>query len=86
MKDYKEIIDALGLECVSVSSVEYNKDYSIISIHGGLNGRGDILYYLDQVEHIVCELQGHCKDVWLVSWTNDCLDDVWYLKLGISYE
>lgn len=86
MKDYKEIIDALGLKCVSVSSVEYNKDYSIISIHGGLNGCGDILYYLDQVEHIVCELQGHCKDVWLVSWTNDCLDDVWYLKLGISYE
>lgn len=86
MEDYKEIIDALELERISVSSVEYNKDYSIISIHGGLNGRGDILYYLDQVERIVCELQGHCKDVWLVGWLNDCPDDVWYLKLGVSHE
>lgn len=86
MKDYKEIINNLELQRVKFSSVEEKEDHDVITIHGGLNGRGDILYYLDQVKRIVCELQKRYKDVWLVSWTNDCLDDVWHLKLGISYE
>lgn len=86
MKDYKEIIDRLELKRISISSIAYHKDHSVISIRGGLNGCGDIIYYLDQVERIICELQGYCKDVWLISWTNDCLDDVWYLKLGVSHE
>lgn len=86
MKNYEEIIDGLELERVNVAHIEEKEDHDVITIYGGLNGRGDILYYLDQVERIICELQGHCKDVWLVSWTNDCLDDVWYLNLGVSHE
>ena len=87
MKNYKEIISKLELQEVEFSSiVEEKEDYDVIAIHGGLNGRGDILYYLDQVERIVRELQGYCKNVWLVSWINDCPDDVWYLKLGVSHE
>lgn len=86
MKDYKEIIDILGLEHISVSSIEYKEDYSIISIHGGLNGCGDILFYLGQVGSIICMLQKYCKNVWLINWTNDCSDDIWYLKLGVSHE
>lgn len=86
MKDYKGIIDTLGLQRVKFSSVEEKEDHDVITIYGGLNGCGDILYYLDQIERIVCELQGYCKDVWLVSWLNDCPDDVWYLKLGVSHE
>lgn len=86
MKNYKEIINKLELQRVEFNSVEEKEDHDVITIYGGLNGHGDILYYLDQIERIVCELQGYCKDVWLVSWTNDCLDDVWYLKLGVSHE
>lgn len=84
MKNYKEIIEELELERISVLSIEYNEDYSIISICGGLNGCGDISYYLSQVERIVSELQKYCKDIWLINWINDCLDDIWYLKLGIN--
>lgn len=86
MKDYERIIDSLNLEQVNFAYTDEKEDHDVITIYGGLNGRGDILYYLDQVKRIVCGLQKRYKDVWLVSWTNDCLDDVWHLKLGISYE
>lgn len=86
MRNYEKIIDSLELEKVNVACIEEKEDHDVITIYGGLNGHGDILYYLDQVERIVCELQGYCKKVWLVSWTNDCPDDVWYLNLGVSHE
>ena len=83
MIDYKKIIDGLDLDKISVKSVEEKEDYNIITIHGGLNGLGDIFFYLNQVDRIVCELSADKKDVWLISWENDCADDVWYLKLGV---
>lgn len=83
MIDYKKIIDSLDLDKISVKSVEEKEDYNIITIHGGLNGLGDIFFYLNQVDRIVCELSADKKDVWLISWENDCADDVWYLKLGV---
>lgn len=83
MINYKEIINNLNLDKISVKSVEEKKDHTIITIYGGLNGFGDIFFYLYQVDRIVCELSADKKDVWLISWENDCADDVWYLKLGV---
>lgn len=84
MINYKEIINNLNLDKISVKSVEEKKDYTIITIYGGLNGFGDIFFYLYQVDRIVCALSADRKEVWLISWENDCLDDVWTLKLGIK--
>ena len=84
MLNYKEIINNLNLDKISVKSVEEKKDHTIITIYGGLNGFGDIFFYLYQVDRIVCALSADRKEVWLISWENDCLDDVWTLKLGIK--
>lgn len=46
MVDYKKIINALDLDRVSLMGVENKKEYDIVTIKGGLNGGGDIFYYL----------------------------------------
>lgn len=84
MVDYKKIINALDLDRVSLMGVENKKEYDIVTIKGGLNGGGDIFYYLTQIDKIVCELSADKREVWLIKWENDCADDVWYLKLGVK--
>lgn len=84
MVDYKKIINALDLDRVSLMGVENKKEYDIVTIKGGLNGGGDIFYYLTQIDKIVCELSADKREVWLIKWENDCADDVRYLKLGVK--
>lgn len=84
MVDYKKIINALDLDRVSLMGVENKKEYDIVTIKGGLNGGGDIFYYLTQIDKIVCELSADKREVWLIKWENDCADDIWYLKLGVK--
>lgn len=84
MVDYKKIINALDLDRVSLMGVENKKEYDIVTIKGGLNGGGDIFYYLTQIDKIVCELSADKREVWLIKWENDCADDVWYLKLCVK--
>lgn len=85
MKNYKEIINNLKLREVEFGSVEEKEDHDVITIYGGFNGYGEILYYLRQIDCIIYELLGYYKDVWLVDWVNDCPDDLWCLRLGISH-
>lgn len=83
----KNFIESIGLEKIKVNSIEKIEDYEVITIEGGLNGTGTLDYYLDQVKIIEEELTGLCSEKWLISWVNDCLDDVWTLKLGVrQYE
>lgn len=85
--DIKNFIESIGLEKIKVNSVEKIEDYEVITIEGGLNGVGTLDYYLEQVKLIEEELTGSCSEKWLISWINDCLDDVWTLKLGVrQYE
>ena len=51
----------------------------IITLYGGLNGRGKFFDYLRDVQYIV----SHLKDAWLIDWINDCPDDVWVLRIGV---
>ena len=53
----------------------------ILSIHGGLNGNGDLSTYLQDVEYVVSTLSKRFRKVELYDWQNDVLDDVWDLKL-----
>lgn len=53
----------------------------ILSIHGGLNGNGDLSTYLQDVGYVVSILSKRFRKVELYDWQNDVLDDVWDLKL-----
>lgn len=90
MKNYKKVIDGLNLTGVSLHSVEGKDDYDILTLYGGLNGKGDFLNYMRQVITIIHNLESQglskVKDIWLIDWINDCPDDVWTLRIGIRNE
>ena len=52
--------------------------FLIISFWGGLNGWGEWKDYIKEIESIINEYE----DSWVVDLENDCLDDLWYLRLG----
>lgn len=87
MKNYNKVIDSLNLTGVSLNSVEKKDDYDILTLYGGLNGKGDFLNYMRQVITIIHNLESQglskVKDIWLIDWINDCPDDVWTLRIGI---
>lgn len=86
MRNYKGIISELTPKGVTLYSVEEKEDYDILTLHGGLNGKGDFYRYLEQVTAIVANLELKFNvgwDIWLIDWVNDCLDDVQVLRIGI---
>lgn len=86
MRNYDKVIFSLKLEGISLYSIEEKDDYDILTFHGGLNGSGDFYKYLEQVKSIINSLGSEfhvLHDIWLIDWINDCLDDVWTLRIGI---
>lgn len=81
----KGFIDGLKLDQVSYGTCELDKvqgTHAELTISGGFNGTGDWNIYLKQIETIITSFPG----CWLISLVNDCLDDVWELKIGIRLE
>lgn len=62
------------------SAVEVNKDHVVVTINGGNNGYSDFNQYLTDIKTII----SYFDKVWLIDWVNDCLDDVWVLRIGIG--
>ena len=76
-------IDSLRLKKVKVHSVEQQTEgHYIVTINGGLNGRGSWNLYIRQIGMIIDSLQGS----WVIEIHNDCLDDLWTLQLGFRIE
>lgn len=76
-------IDSLRLEKVRVISVEEQKEgHWIATIYGGFNGNGSWNLYIRQIGMIIDSLQGS----WIIDLNNDCLDDLWTLRLGFRLE
>lgn len=76
-------IDSLRLERIDVRSVEQQPEgHYIATIYGGLNGCGSWDLYIRQIGMIIDSLQGS----WVIDLNNDCLDDVWTLRLGFRLE
>lgn len=86
MINYKYIIDSLLLKNITLQSVNHKGDYDILTIGGGANGTGNLSDYLQEVTSIVNNLKKKKCIVWLIDWINDCLDDVWTLRLGVMTE
>ena len=59
--------------------------YFILTVDGGLNGRGQFLFYLEDVAKLVKKLMTRFNYVWLIDWINDCPDDVFSLKIGLKF-
>ena len=64
---------------ISIHEISNQGSHYIVTLYGGLNGVGELFNYLNDVQYIVAQLD----DVWLIDWSNDCLDDVWVLRLGV---
>lgn len=84
-RNYKEIIEILSH--YELKSVENKEDHDVLTIYGGLNGNGRFNEYLNEVSCIIFQLVDKfdlkMDDVWLIDWINDCLDDVFVLRIGV---
>lgn len=58
----------------------------IIEISGGLNGLGDWKEYLSGISEVLAKLEElpEVDNAYIVDIINDCPDDVFYLRIGIS--
>ena len=64
---------------------EFSEPYYILTVGGGLNGRGEFLFYLEDVAKLIKKLMVRFNHVWLIDWYNDCPDDVFSLKIGLKF-
>ncbi len=72
-------IDSLHLDRVRLNSVEEQAEgHYIATIYGGFNGSGSWDLYIRQIGMIIDSLSGS----WVIEVINDCLDDLWTLRLG----
>lgn len=76
-KNYENKLNSLKLARIKLAKVENKKTYKVLTIYGGFNGSGDWKVYLTQIRSIVEAFDG-----WIVDLVNDCLDDVWTLRIG----
>jgi len=73
-----------GITVAEVKEVQCQSDdkqsesYYIVHYYGGRNGHGSWNSYLKDIKAIFEEF----KYAWLIELQNDCLDDVWDLKIG----
>jgi len=65
--------------------IESSDDHIVAEFYGGLNGSGKWTDYITIISCLIKTINLK-YDCWLVSLNNDCLDDVFTLKLGIKYK
>ena len=67
-----------------------NAGHYIVHLHGGMNGgqvREKLVKYFSLVKKFAKKLLSNddiIESVWLIDFCNDCCDDVWDLRLGVS--
>lgn len=57
---------------------------NVICLCGGLNGCGKWEDYFEDISKIVKKINSSGYHTWTINLKNDCLDDIFYLKLGIT--
>lgn len=55
----------------------------VLCITGGLNGCGEWKNYFTDLSKVMAKLEDEGYHVWTIKLENDCLDDVFTLKVGI---
>jgi hypothetical protein len=64
---------------ITLKEIINKNTHYVVTLYGGLNGCGRLHNYLKDVQEIINQFD----HVWMVTWDNDCPDDVWILKIGI---
>lgn len=64
---------------ITLKEIINKNTHYVVTLYGGLNGYGRLHNYLNDVQEIINQFD----NVWLVTWDNDCPDDVWILRIGI---
>lgn len=72
---YLHIVHQLGTE---------QDPYYIATIFGGDNGPANWPKYLNQFKKLVNGLKKKFKMIWVIDLENDCLDDVYTLRIGVE--
>lgn len=72
---------------VNVYDYDWEEDanpfYYVLSLHGGLNGRGRWSNYLSTLLKMFSELENIFKDAWIIDFDVDAPDDVFDIEIGI---
>ena len=86
----KEVINKVNNEKTSLSAnytriLEDKNSHVIVEISGGLNGNGKWEDYFEVLSKF-CKVarENYGLKIWLIELNNDCLDDIFYAKLGIK--
>ena len=64
---------------ITLDEIINKNNHYVVTLYGGLNGYGRLHNYLNDIQEIINQFD----NVWLINWDNDCLDDIWALKIGI---
>jgi len=86
----KEVINEVNNEKVNLSPnytkiLEDKNSYVIAEISGGLNGYGKWEDYFEVLSKFCKEArENYGLKIWLIELNDDCLDDIFYAKLGIG--
>lgn len=81
-ENFKELIDNLNLDGVSVEDIEKEANYTTITIYGGMNGN---LKGFENWQLYIWQIQGMllALNAWVISLAYSGIDSVWILKVGI---
>ena len=58
---------------------------TVLTVHGGYNGPGEWINYLNALTDLFKELKKHDVDAWVIDIVNDCPDDVFDAKIGVAF-
>lgn len=87
INDIKPLIKEMYKETSKITLLESEVDEyetMTITLCGGLNGSGEWNNYFNDLARIFEELKEKGFDVWVINLENDCLDDIFYCKTGIT--
>jgi len=87
VNEIKPIVKSLYSEKSKITVLESDVDEygtKTITLCGGLNGIGEWKDYFTDLTTIFEELDKNDFNVWVIRLDNDCLDDIFYCRIGIN--
>lgn len=87
VNDIKPLIKSIYTEESKITLLESEIDEygtKTITLCGGLNGIGEWKNYFVDLAKIFEELDKNGFNVWVIKLDNDCPDDIFYCRIGIT--
>lgn len=87
VNDIKPLIKSIYTEESKITLLESEIDEygtKTITLCGGLNGSGEWKNYFVDLAKIFEELDKNGFNVWVIKLDNDCPDDIFYCRIGIT--